>query len=353
MKILILYTRLSGYIASCLKELNSKPDVKCLVFAWPAQENAPFDPRDFHGIECIKNKDDYSLKELHDMALEFKPDAVLVSGWMDPDYVSICRLSKSKGVKVISGMDNQWQGSFRQWMALLAAPLYVNKFIDVIWAAGKRQQLFARKLGYSGSNCWDGYYSCDYDAFKSLDSTVKLEIQENKKFLFVGRYVEEKGVGDLIEAYISYRESVDDPWGLVFAGAGPLVHEIEKVAFNIGFIQPAELPALMHECSAFILPSRYEPWGVVVHEAASAGLPLIVSDQCGAGDRFVTTGVNGCVFETGKTPELVACMLKMHNLSDYEYQRYCKNSIDIASGMTPAVWASILYDGISHKTSTE
>ena len=47
---------------------------------------------------------------------------------------------------------------------------------------------------------------------------------------------------------------------------------------NKGFIQPKYLNDLLLNSSALILPSRYEPWGVIVHEAAAAGLPIIISD---------------------------------------------------------------------------
>ena len=77
---------------------------------------------------------------------------------------------------------------------------------------------------------------------------------------------------------MSYCKSVENPWPLVCAGAGPLVDTVSDFASsNIGFVQPEQLPDLMAGATAFVLPSRIEPWGVVLHEAASSGLPLVTA----------------------------------------------------------------------------
>ncbi len=54
----------------------------------------------------------------------------------------------------------------------------------------------------------------------------------------------------------------------------------------------------------FCLPSRNEPWGVVLHEMAAAGMLLCCSSVCGAGDEFVVHQSNGYVFNTGDIADL-------------------------------------------------
>ena len=46
----------------------------------------------------------------------------------------------------------------------------------------------------------------------------------------------------------------------------------------------------------FLMPSSFEPWGVVVHEHAAAGFPLLLSDAVGAGERFLEAPRNGTAF---------------------------------------------------------
>ena len=49
--------------------------------------------------------------------------------------------------------------------------------------------------------------------------------------------------------------------------------------------------------SAFVHPSTTEQWGLVVNEAAAAGLPLIVSERCGCAPELVRQGVTGFLFD--------------------------------------------------------
>ena len=67
------------------------------------------------------------------------------------------------------------------------------------------------------------------------------------------------------------------------------VHGVEM----LGFVQPDDLPAVLERAGCLVLPSRFEPWGVVVHEAAAAGLPIVCTPVCGAATRLVLDGYNG------------------------------------------------------------
>ena len=71
-----------------------------------------------------------------------------------------------------------------------------------------------------------------------------------------------------------------------------------------GFRNQTELPALYDLCDVFVLPSVFEPWGLVVNEVMNAGKPVIVSDQVGAGADLVKPGVNGGIFKAGDADDL-------------------------------------------------
>ena len=75
-----------------------------------------------------------------------------------------------------------------------------------------------------------------------------------------------------------------------------------------GFQPPEELPRLFARADVFILPSRYDGWGVVVNQAIGAGLPVICSDAAGAGHDLVEPGVNGLRFPAGDVAALTSCM---------------------------------------------
>ncbi len=75
-----------------------------------------------------------------------------------------------------------------------------------------------------------------------------------------------------------------------------------------GFQPPKLLPEYFSQADVFILPSRYDGWGVVLNQALGAGLPIICSDSAGAGLDLVEENVNGLRFAAGSADELQRCM---------------------------------------------
>ncbi len=61
----------------------------------------------------------------------------------------------------------------------------------------------------------------------------------------------------------------------------------------------------------FVLPSRYDGWGVVINQALGAGLPVICSDAVGAGTDLVEENINGLHFAAGDVDALQNCIERM------------------------------------------
>ena len=121
-------------------------------------------------------------------------------------------------------------------------------------------------------------------------------------WLYAGRLVEDKGLPELIAALRSLGEHPP----LLVAGEGPLANELARVSGvrMLGFRSTEELIELMARAELTIVPSRTEPWGVVVNEALAAGSPVIVGDKVGAAEDLVVDGVNGRVFASGDASAL-------------------------------------------------
>ena len=347
-RIAVLFSRLSGYMAACLETLRFDHGVRLMVIRIPPVENAPFDDRHFDWIDELHDRNDVDAAEMESLLSRFAPDAVYVSGWFDKEYLAVARRFKRGGVLVVAGIDRQWEGSPRQQLARLAARWYLHSAFDVLWAAGERQRQFAARLGYTGDRCWSGVYACDWERFASVYGANGVE--RPKAFLFVGRYVAEKGIPTLLEAFKRYRSRVERPWRLICAGAGAFRQDIQSQdgVEDVGFTQPDELPRLMSRASAFVMSSRWEPWGVAIQEAAAAGLPLICSDACGAAVHLLQDRYNGYVIEQGSACQLATAFEQMASLSASEWRTMSRRSHELSRQFTPERWAETFVSGIEH-----
>lgn len=130
--------------------------------------------------------------------------------------------------------------------------------------------------------------------------------EESSVILFSGKLIGKKNPFDLLKAFEIVSQAIQ--CSLVFVGDGELRSQLETYAKNnhiqnvffIGFRNQTELPELYAMADIFVLPSKFEPWGLVVNEAMCFGLPVIVSDKVGAGGDLVKEGSNGYIYEAGK-----------------------------------------------------
>jgi glycogen(starch) synthase len=153
---------------------------------------------------------------------------------------------------------------------------------------------------------------------KAWHATAAAVLQARERFAgkgplvgFAGRLVYEKGVQDLVDA-VPQMKAQHPGLKVVIAGDGPYKDELQSavrrrgvtstVAFT-GFLTELELPALLGATAATVVPSLYEPFGMVALEAASAGAPLAVASTGGLAE-IVEPGVTGMTFPHSDPPAL-------------------------------------------------
>jgi glycosyltransferase involved in cell wall biosynthesis len=232
-------------------------------------------------------------------------------------------LSKAKFVMAIdTPMKYDARGRFRQWAGRMKLRRLLGE-IDRIIVPGERSWQYARFLGFDESQIRRGVYGFDYERFGPLlERRLSRPGGWPKRFLFAGRYVPQKGIDVLLEAYAIYRRRhVADAWPLTCSGTGPLIDQVRRATEaggveDAGFVQPQDQPALWAECGAFVLSSRYEPWGVVVAEACAAGLPVVCTEACGASVELVRSHYNGLTVATGDANDLARGLSVIHAAYD-------------------------------------
>jgi glycosyltransferase involved in cell wall biosynthesis len=127
-------------------------------------------------------------------------------------------------------------------------------------------------------------------------------------------------------------------------GNGSLKAQIKATSGVVvkDFMQPEQLMLEVANAGCFLLPSRGEPWGLVVHEFAAAGLPLIVSDVVGAASTFLISGLNGFSFKVNDPKALTNRMLQVINMTDQELHAMAVSSHALSQRITPETSAGNL-----------
>ena len=310
MNITILWSSLAGYSVAFFRELKRHCNCEIQLIYQPISKEAPYDQFDLSFCSEIFEDSSVIAISLEDICISFKPDCVLMNSWSFPHYMHTSKKLRHYGSYVVSVMDNQWRGSIKQWIGILSSRWFLKKAIDTFIVAGDRQAYFARKLGYD-----QVMYGC-YAAETSIFRCRKPLNERSQNFLFFGRIIKSKGIDLLISAYKCYRKTVKKPWGLVVVGIGDMENILEDIPGlkHLGFIPPNKLPLKMELARCLVLPSRFEPWGVVIQEAAAASLPIIATHSCGATTNYVRDGVNGFIIPP-TVEKLIEAMCQISELS--------------------------------------
>src|SRR5262249_37221431 len=138
-------------------------------------------------------------------------------------------------------------------------------------------------------------YFCALQPF--LDAPRRA-LSDETVFLFCGQMIARKGLDLLLAAFARLVEMRGRVRLTLVGREAELQTELAKLSAPVresiryeGFQAPEALPRFFAEADVFVLPSRYDGWGVVVNQALGAGLALLCSDAVGAAHDLVEDGV--------------------------------------------------------------
>lgn len=152
---------------------------------------------------------------------------------------------------------------------------------------------------------------------------------EYLKFLFVGFFIKEKGILDLLEVAKSYKETTTIKF--IFCGKGPLDEEIQKQANknanikNMGWIDGEVKTKMFSDSDIFILPSYNEGLPISILEAMKFSLPVVSTNIAGIPEQ-VEHNFNGYLFTPGDKEGLKTIINKIITLNQQEIDNLRKNS---------------------------
>ena len=327
--IIYLYSEIVGYNIPIFQKYVEDYNADVHVVHWDHKKLKPYIPQEIEGVTYYK-RSFYSYEKIFDLCNQIKPDIIYVSGWMDKDYLKITKKFKRKGIPIVTAFDDIWFGNLRQKLGSFIFPFYFKKFFSHAWVAGPYQYEFAKRLGFKKEKIIFDMLSADTNVFRS-ESIQRNELQRN--FIYVGNFRHVKGTDILIKAFDIYKERYKGTWNLIVIGNGDLETEFkDKTRITVHpFSSPDKIKEIAKNAGTFILPSRRDQWGVVVHEFSCLGFPMILSENVGAKALFLIDGFNGYTFKNESSEDLASKMLQISNLSDDEILKMGINSKYLSS----------------------
>ena len=344
MRILYLYTELMGYNLPVLRQLVERYGATIDVIHWNRNKLTPFKPDPIPGV-TFHERTAFSQAAMVEFALKIAPQVVYITAWMDRGYLPVAQALKARGVPVVTGLDSQWTGSLRQRIgAQLVRWVYKPRYFSHVWVPGPLQFEYAARIGFNKNEVICNLLTGDTPLFSRAARARASGGGGARSFLYVGRFAQDKGIDTLVSAYDIYRQQYAGTWGLTCVGNGPMQALLDNRPGIVvePFLSQSELVERALGAGAFVLPSRYEPWGVVVHEFATAGLPLILSDQVGARLQFLINGYNGYTFQGDAAASLAAAMHHLSTLAEARLVAMGAASARLAQSVTPEIAAASL-----------
>lgn len=225
--------------------------------------------------------------------------------WMYPSIACMHWARSTSRPYIITphGMLDSWALKNSQWKKTLSKMLYEDRNLrdaSCLQAGSIAEYQAIREAGLNNPICIlpNGIHLPDQAAEIPSPPWTGLIADKSKTLLYLGRLHPKKGLNNLLYAWqIATQKTNRDDWNLVIAGVGSLEYECElknicsqlDLSSSVYFVGPQYHEAKLASygaASAFILPSFSEGMPMVVLDAWSYGLPVLMTPQCNLSFAF-------------------------------------------------------------------
>ncbi|GAB4024316.1 glycosyltransferase [Spirosoma koreense] len=346
MRILIVHNILWAHYKSSVFQAfqhlaDQQPDVQVKVLQIARNERSRADLEAKTDVDTPTYSYDYELlfdRFLEDVGLyerarvllararAFQPDVITITGYYDMAQISLLLWARARGIRVV--MQNEstaadqrqggWKEQFKRWIFSQCAGFFCfgTQSADYLLQLGVPPgKILLRKSAVDNNALRKAYE-------RALPGRIRAQQRQGIRphnFVFVGRLIGFKNLPTLVAAFAeAVKQSVQaDRWGMIILGDGPerepLQQQIDALDLNSRIrLMPGRpwfrVPDVLALSDVLVLPSRSEPWGLVVNEALACGMPVIVSDRCGCAADLVHEGQNGFVFDPEQPAQLTALL---------------------------------------------
>ncbi|MBC7782499.1 MAG: glycosyltransferase family 4 protein [Burkholderiales bacterium] len=252
--------------------------------------------------------------------------AVVVYGYADAGRLRIIRWCRQRRIPCFVWGDSNMRSEVRTGTKARLKRVVLRRVLSWssgVMCCGSLGQEYFEHYGVDPKRIYWVPYEPDYAMVGAINPQQIADVKNRfnlddgrRRIVYSGRLAPVKRVDLAIDAFV--RLAAERPmWDLIIVGDGPLGPELrlrvpvqlkDRVIWT-GFLDDqATISALYRASDILILPSDYEPWALVINEAAAAGLAIIASDVVGAAAELVRDGVNGFTFTHGDLQQLIDVM---------------------------------------------
>ena len=260
-------------------------------------------------------------------------EAVVLLGYNDAGRLRILHWCRRHDLPCLLFGDSNIRGDRTTGMRAVVKQMVVGWVVRkaaALMVCGRFGRQYWEKYGARGDRIFDFPYEPDYDLIRNLAPDKIAQVRERfhlrvdrRRIVFSGRFAEVKRPELLVDAFVKIAR-VRPIWDLIMVGAEDptLLHmgrlplrervpvELQDRVLFTGFLDEQWMvSAIYRMADVLCLPSDYEPWALVVNEAAAAGMAIVASDVVGAAAELVRDGVNGRVFPAGDLMALTEALL--------------------------------------------
>lgn len=222
------------------------------------------------------------------------------------------------------------------------------RLFDAALIGGEPHRRYFATEGIPADRIFTGYDAVDNRHFSRSAEAARTQVAARSQpcsglppryVLSLGRLVTKKNLPVLLKAHAELQHTAATGIALVIVGSGPEEEKLKTLAGDLGlsivdaqsvdprhgalppaspgsvyfygFRQIEENPWFYAFADAFVLPSLYEEWGLVVNEAMACGLPVVVSGMAGCAEDLVEEGGNGFRFDPQDAGQLAAALCQI------------------------------------------
>lgn len=238
-----------------------------------------------------------------------RPKVVAVAGWSFPESASAVLWARENGARIVMMSESQEEDGARSHPREIMKSRIVRSS-DAALVGGRRHGDYIARLGMPSERVFCGYDAVDNSHFADGADNARVDRVlwqrrmglPDRFVLASARFIPKKNLEGLVAAFGRAVAAANVPHALVILGDGPGRAALQAAIATLGlehrvllpgFKDYDSLPVFYGLADAFVHVSLAEQWGLVINEAAAAGLPLIVSRPCGAAPELLVEGRNG------------------------------------------------------------